>query len=100
MAGFLQVKWDRSKVDGRLLLARCELEEALNTASIYAKALKAMDALQLNEDGSVPPFARIAEVGASRFIYCVASCYCVFLYLERGKCTKCAHRSCKALMLL
>ena len=60
--GRLQARWDPSKVDGRLLLARCDLEEALGRASIYTKVLKAMDALQLDLDGSVPPFARIAEV--------------------------------------
>ena len=74
-----QVRWDRSKVDARLLLARCELDEALGRASIYAKAVKAMDALQLKLDGSVPPFTRIAAVGASRFISCVAGCCNVFV---------------------
>ena len=75
--GRLQVRWDRSKVDGRLLLARCELDEALGRASIYAKAVKAMDALQLQLDGSVPPFTRIAEVGAFRFFTSATSCYYV-----------------------
>lgn len=59
-----QVRWDRSKVEGRLLLARCELDEALGMASIYTKAVKAMDALQLKLDGSMPS-GRPAEVRRS-----------------------------------